>query len=251
MTRLLDLQRSLRDHILAQDASSRPPGIPTSGAPGLLVYRHAYRAQLVANLRDTYEKTCLWLGDEAFDEAALAYVDAHPPSAWTLADYGEGFADLLATRWPDDLEVAELAWLDRALRSAFDGPDAEPVTAESLAAVDWDRAVLGFVPTLRVEAVRTNVAAIWTSLAEQETPPAAARLPESAAIRVWRVGLSPQYRAIESLEEHALRLARNGASFASLCQDLATRFSDPDAAAQAAGGFLATWIQDGLVMAVS
>ncbi|TXI90997.1 MAG: DUF2063 domain-containing protein [Cupriavidus sp.] len=248
---MLDLQRSLRDHILAQDAPSRPPGVPTSGAPGLLVYRHAYRAQLVANLRDTYEKTCLWLGDETFDAVALAYVEKHPPSAWTLADYGDGFFEALATRWPQDPEVAELAWLDWALRRAFDGPDADPIAPEALAAVDWDQAMLNFVPTLCIGAVRTNAAAIWSSLADEETPPAAARLPEPAAIRVWRVDLSPQYRAIESLEEHALRLARDGASFASLCQDLATRFSDPDAAAQAAGGFLATWIQDGLVMAVS
>jgi hypothetical protein len=245
---LLALQRSMRDHILA-GASEPPEGVAASAERGLAVYRHAYRAQLVANLRDTFEKTWAWLGDEAFDDAALAHVEAHAPRAWTLADYGFDFADTLAGRYSDDPEVAELAWLDWTLRRAFDGFDAEPISPEMLARVDWETAVLTFVPTLAIGKVVTNSPAIWGALADEETPPAVERLPAPAAIRVWRQGLSPQYRSIELFEMKALDLAAGGASFAELCADMAGD-DPPELAVQRVGGLLGAWLQDGLIDAV-
>jgi len=246
---LLALQRSMRDHILAGQTEP-PQGVAATAEPGLAVYRHAYRAQLVANLRDTFEKTWAWLGDDAFDAAALAHVEAHPPSAWTLADYGGDFATTLAGLYPDDPEVAELAWLDWTLRRAFDGADAAPIAPEALAKVDWETAVLTLVPTLVVGAVITNSAAIWGALADEQTTPAVEQLPAPAAIRVWRDGLSPQYRSIELLEMQALQSAMRGATFADLCAALASD-QDPDHAAQRAGALLASWLQDGVVAAIA
>ncbi len=49
--------------------------------PGLAVYHNAYRAQLVDCLRDTFEKTLLWLGEEAFIEAARTHIET-TPAAW-------------------------------------------------------------------------------------------------------------------------------------------------------------------------
>lgn len=246
---LLALQRSMRDHILA-GAAEPPQGVAASAERGLAVYRHAYRAQLVACLRDTFEKTWAWLGDEAFDAAALTHVEAHAPSAWTLADYGGDFVQTLSGLYPDDPEVAELAWLDWTLRRAFDGADAEPISPEALAKVDWETAVLTFVPTLTVGEVVTNSAAIRGALADEVTPPGVERLPAPAAIRVWREGLSPQYRSIEVLEMHALALAAGGATFAGLCAALAGD-GDPDRAARRAGALLAAWLQDGLVASIT
>lgn len=249
MTRLIDLQRGLRDHILA-GRPSPAAGVAASGEPGLSVYRHAYRAQLVETLRDTYEKTWSWLGDAGFEAAALTYVEAHAPSAWTLADYGGGFVGFLAARWPDDPEVAELAWLDWTLRRAFDGSDGEPISPDVLAEADWDTATLTFVPTLTVGSARTNAAAIWTALAEDELPPPAERLPAPAAIRVWRTGFSPQYRAIEGAEARALDALRGGLGFSAFCVRLGEDMDDPEAAAAQAGALLAAWLHDGLIQAI-
>lgn len=249
MTRLIDLQRGLRDHILAERPAPAA-GVAASGEPGLSVYRHAYRAQLVESLRDTYEKTWSWLGDAGFETAAQAYVELHAPSAWTLADYGGGFAEFLAARWPDDPELAELAWLDWTLRRAFDGPDGDPIAPEVLAETDWDTATLTFVPTLTVGPARTNAAAIWTALAEDAPPPPAGRLPEAAAVRVWRTGFSPQYRTIESAEARALDALRGGLGFSAFCASLGEAMDDPEAAAAQAGAFLATWLRDGLIQAI-
>jgi len=242
---LLATQLDFRDHILAGSAA------PLQGAPerGLAVYRHAYRAQLVASLRDTYEKTWAWLGDEAFDKAARHHVETHAPKSWTLSEYGGDFAQTLHELYSGDPEVPELAWLDWNLRRAFEGPDAHPIKPQTLAEVDWDNAVLIFVPTLMMGEVATNSAAIWGALAEEKPPPAAERLSAPAAIRIWRSGLTPKYRTIENFEQRALTLAMAGSSFADLCS-LLVEGGDIDQAARNVGAVLAIWLQDGLIGAV-
>ncbi|MET3667613.1 DNA-binding domain-containing protein [Caulobacter sp. 1776] len=241
---LLALQRGLRDHILAE-AGEAPMGVASTAGPGLAVYHHAYRAQLVACLRDTFEKTWAWLGDDGFDAAALAHILAHPPHGWTLAAYGFDFPETLTELYPDDPEVAELAWLDWALRRAFDGADAAPITQEELAEMNWDTVVLALTPTLAVREVSTNCAALWTALAEEKAPPPIEQLPAGAAIRVWRQDLSPQYRTIDGLELEGLSLALQGVAFAVICETMA---QGQDDAAQRMGGLLGAWLQDRLIV---
>lgn len=243
---LLALQRTLRDQILAVE----PDGVPLGAERGLAVYRHAYRAQLAACLRETFAKTHAWLGDAAFDAASQHHIVDHTPHSWTLGDYGEGFEHTLGRLYPQDPEVIELAWLDWGLSKAFDGPDAAPISPEALAAVDWDRAVLHFVPTLIMGEVRSNAGAIWSALAEGAGPPPAAVLPRNAALRIWRLDLSPQFRTIDSLERQALDLALSGASFAEVCDRLAHQ-GDDDQAAPALGAMLGRWLQDGLITSIT
>lgn len=245
---LLALQRGLRDHILA-GTEAPPAGVDACAAPGLAVYRHAYRAQLVACLRDVFEKTWSWLGDEAFDDAAQEHVEQRPPSSWTLGEYGDDFPRTLERLYPHDPEVAEIAWLDLTLRRAFDGPDASPIASEALAAVDWESAVLEFAPTLVLGEVVSNAAAIWGAIAEGKRPPAAERLPAPAALRVWRSDLSPRYRTMDAFEHRALALALAGLSFGGLCTVLAEG-ADAEAAAPRLGGLLGAWLQDGLIRGV-
>ena len=245
---LFDIQRAFRDHLLAgQDAPLA--AVAPKAMRGLGVYRHAYRAQLAASLRDTFEKTWAWMGDEAFDAAAREHIARHPPKSWTLNDYGADFAATLRALHPGDPEIAEIAWLDWCLRRAFEGPDADPVAPEKLGEVDWDSAVLIFLPTLTLGEAATNSAAIWGAIAEDQPPPAAQRLPSLGAVRVWRSGLTPRYRSIENFEHRALILAMAGSGFADLC-GLLVENGDRDRAVQRVGTALAGWLHDGLVTAV-
>jgi hypothetical protein len=222
----------------------RPSAIEAEVAGDISVYHHAYRAQLLNCLRDTFEKSWSWLGDDRFEAAARAHIEAHPPHGWTLNAYGEGFDRTLAALHPHDPEIAELAWLEWRLRRAFDGPDAEPVDPAELGTVDWDNAVLHPVPTLALGTVTTNCAALWSAMAEGSTPPAAVRLGQPAAIRVWRLGLSSRFRSIDAAEERALRLVIEGAPFAEVCGLFE---ADPSEAGRVFG----LWLQDGLIAAIS
>jgi len=245
---LLTLQRAFRAYLVDE------PGhilhfLGPDGTAGLGVYHNAYRAQLVATLRDSFERTWAWLGDDRFDEAARAHSTLTPPSSWTLGDYGRGFSATLGALYPDDPEIAELAALDWALRRAFDGPDAAPVAAERLSEVDWDKAVIRLVPGVQLLSATTNAAAIWSAIAAGETPPAAEALAEPATIRVWRQEFAPKFATICGAERDAIEAALLGVTFAELCAALAIGEGVAQAT-ETAGWILSEWLRDGLIVAL-
>ncbi len=246
---LLDLQREFRSAVLGRpfNIEARLAG---KCANGLAVYRNAYRLRLRDCLRETYEKSWAWLGDARFDAAIDRYVSANRPRSWTLADFGEGVADAFAVDLQDDPEASELAWLDWAMRRAFDGADVVPLRAAQSHAIDWDLAALQFAPTLALRAVATNSGAIWAAISEGNTPPEVEMLPSAAALCVWRKDLSPRFRTIQGAELQALRLALAGAPFGEICRLVAAGRSDADAVA-GLGQILARWIEDAMLIAPS
>jgi hypothetical protein len=242
---LRDLQRALIDHLLTGD---RRIAERVRRQEGLEVYHHAYRAQLTACLRDTYERVWAWLGDDAFDRAAACHVELRAPRSWTLNDYGEDFAATLASLYPDDPEVPELAWLDWALRRAFDGPDSTPLDIETLNRVDeWDDVEFRFAPTVRLGVVVTNSPAIWSALAEDRTPPPLAQLAAAADVLVWRPDLSPRFRTMNRAEAHVLKLALAGATFGDICLACVLEVGE-QATVEDIGSILVRWLRDGFVI---
>lgn len=220
-----------------------PEGIDTRG---MAVYANNYRAQLLACLRDTYEKTVLWLGDDAFDANASRYIDRHAPSSWTLDAYGEHFVPWLETAYPADVEVGELAWLDWHLRRAFSGADAQHMEVRDLVADDWERVEIDFVPTLRFRPMLSNAVAIWRALADETSPPPVVIVDAGVGARVWRQGLSPRFASMTADESTCLDLALAGASFGEICASLA-RTHDEEQTARIAGGCLGAWTAEGMI----
>jgi hypothetical protein len=242
---LRDMQRSFSAHLQGADP------LPAGATPeGMAVYTHAYRSQLKQCLRETFEKTRLWIGDAAFDEAADVYIRLHPPHAWTLDAYGDGFTAHLDHAWPRDPDVGELAWLDWTLRRAFAGPDQAPVAMAALVNIDWDQAVLTFAPTLRWRHVQSNVAAIWRAMDEDRIPSTSPTETTPPALRVWRHGLSTRFASMPVEEATCLDLATMGASFGEICIDLARRTGE-EAATTVAGAMLGDWLRNGMVVAVA
>ncbi len=245
---LLALQRDFRGHLT--DASSNGSGwTDACMAPGLAVYHNAYRVQLSDCLAETFARTNAWLGGEAFVAAARTHIEAWPPTGWTLGDYGARFADTLAELYPDDPEVAELARLEWLLSRAFEGADASALSVEAMAEVDWDNALVAFVPSLRTVMVRTNAAAICSALAQDVLPPAAALLPEPGTLLIWRQDFTPCFRTVEKIQHDAIALLSAGASFAALCEMLVAARGESDGIALA-GAMLGQWFQDGLISAI-
>lgn len=242
---LLALQQNFVDFLL-----DRPTDIHAAvsgrGEAGLAVYHNAYSAQLVACLKDSFERLWAWLGDDAFEAAARSHIADTPPGSWTLGDYSMDFPETVARLYPDDPEVAEIAALDWALRRAFDGPDAVPIAPNRLGEIDWDLAVIRFVPTLRLIPVMTNCGAIWNAIAANEDVPPAQALPEQGWIRVWRVDLQPHFTTIEASEAAAIRFAQEGLGFAEICDRLAEQ-TGVDVAVELAGRSLGSWLQDQLI----
>ncbi|QDZ08089.1 DUF2063 domain-containing protein [Sphingomonas panacisoli] len=242
---LIELQRDIRAWLIKEDqwAAQR---IGPDAAPGLRIYQNNYRAQLIACLDESFAHTRDWLGHDVFHQAMAAHIDRVPPSSWTLDAYTRDVPETLAAMYPHDPEIAELAWLDRALGDAFVGADAQPLSTTVLSEVDWDRAVLHFGPTLDLIDATTNAAAIWAALAAGEVPPAVELLSEPGALLVWRHDLVSRFRMIDGDEQQAILLARSGVSFAELCTSLVAAHGETDGVAMA-GALLGRWLADGLI----
>ena len=221
-----------------------------TAASGLKVYQNNYRAQLVACLEASFPQTLAWLGGEAFHQAVVAHIERIAPSSWTLDAYPLGFPRTLRSLYPDDAEVAELAMLEAALDEAFVGPDADPVAADTLQAIDWDRAQVTFVPTLELCTLTTNAPAIRTALLAGETPPGAQNILDDSALLVWRHAMVSRFRPVEALERDAIVLMQSGMRFARLCEVLVDRCGEA-AGIALAGRYLGQWLADGLVAAVT
>lgn len=217
-----------------------------SALPGLAIYQNNFRSQLAACLEDSFERTRQWIGADAFHEAVVTHVERVPPSSWTLDAYPRDFPATLALLHPVDPEVTELASLELALAEAFVRPDAPPLAAARLAAVDWESAVIVFTPTLDLQPLTTNAPAIWTALANDQMPPPAERLPVEAALLIWRRDEDPMFRAGDRDERHALMLLRQGMTFADLCTQLVHERGETEGIAFT-GAWLGRWLSDGLV----
>lgn len=250
---LLALQKDFREALLADDAMDGAR-FGADAVAGLNVYRNAYRGRLMECLRTSYDKVWGWIGDEAFDAAACHHIILHPPQSWTLDFYGEGFERTLATLFPDDPEVSELAWLEQAMQRAFASLDqpiitAGDLTSGELAAINWDHAQLGFVSSFQLREFRTNCIEIWLSIANDTDAPDALLLDEPISVAVWRKEFSPQFRMIDPNEQKALTLLMNGGTFGELCDEMAARLG-VEAAASATGAMLGRWIGEEMISSI-
>ena len=219
------------------------------------IYRNAYRARLIECLQSSFEKTWCWIGDDAFGTAARHHAILNPPQSWTLDDYGTGFHATLATLFPNDSEVAELAWLEWAMQNAFGSADEKPVDAAMAQDYlqkngDLDAVQITLVRSFRMSVIRTNSTALWQAIADGTTPPSPIALEGDNYLRVWRKGFSPHFKIIDQVEAAALTSMARGEKFGTLCSDLA-RNDGADSAIIKAGTLLGNWLGDGLIARLS
>lgn len=219
------------------------------------VYRNAYVLRLAEILSNDYEITHSYVGDEFFDKLARAYIAAHPSDKKNARWFGRHLPDFARKTEPfsGHREIAELAALEKALADAFDGPDANPVTIEELAAIpseDWSNLVFTPHPTtIRLRCI-TNAADIWQALNNDNSPPEAFKLPEVQTVLVWRHDLTSHFRPFDAEEAMMWIEASKGVRFGVLCEMVAT-FAGADDAEVRAATYLKNWIDTGMLACVS
>lgn len=246
---LLQIQNALQEHVLHGTgfvaAAVRPgPGLDIEGR--LAIYRHAYRMRLLDAVREGHQHTASFLGKEKFDQRAFAYVESHLSRLPNLRWYAAGFSDWLARCSPAEPAAAELASIDWALRCAFDGPDAAPLTLRQVATVrpeSWEHVGFRLVPTAARLRFKFNTLAVWQAIDDEKPPPASCRMRRPVPVLVWRRGLQPHFRSLSPFEASALDHLQGGMAFGPTCEALALAFPDVDASVQA-GTLLRGWIEE-------
>lgn len=235
------------------DEAALPAGWGARQAAGMDIYRNNYRVALVEALKDTFERTARWVGEDAFERAAAHHVITCPPTSWTLDDAGNGFPETLAALFAGDPEVAELAWAELVLHRVFGAEDAEPLDAAGFAArsarfspEDWDRLQLILMPRTATRLVHHDIAAIWRATGADHAERPGDALPGPMACHVYREGEQPVFVMAPPEEADALIAVQQGATFGELCAWLAA-LRDPEEAATEAGAMLGRWLSGGLI----
>jgi hypothetical protein len=217
---------------------------------GLAVYLNNYRAQLLACLGVSFPAVRTCMGIAAFEAAAAIHIAEVPPHAWTLDDYPAGFPATLERLYPDEPHWADLARLELALGVAFVAHDAAPLDTTTLRDVDWDSAVIQFVPSFTLLPVTTNAGDILSAIAAQRAAPPVVPAAEVSWLVVWRSEYTPMFRTASNSEVEVLALLRRRRPFGQICVALVDRLGE-GAGTAAAGEMLARWLADGCIAEIS
>lgn len=222
-----------------------------SALEGLQIYHNAYRARLLAVLREDFPALQQWLGDESFEQLAMAYIAAWPPRHYSLRWLGEHLPEFIGNyvAEPQLSPLRELATLEWAFTLAFDAPDTDALSAESISsfsAEDWVTLRVSLVLSANWLHLTYNTLELWKAAKGGEPLPEPTRLPDERSCLVWRRELVCQYRSLEPDEATALQLLVAGESFSTLCESLLPRYAEQ--APMQAAVWLRQWVNDGLLV---
>lgn len=256
MTALIRLQHQMRRAIAGEPDAAEGLLRARAGGSLLRVYRHAYRARLVAALRDNFGTLPRAMGDEAFDALAAAYLDRHPSRHPSIRWFGDRLVEFMRER--DELvphaAFIDLARMEWALRGAFDAADAPLLSRDTLAALppdDWPGLRLRLHPSVQRLQMDWAVEPAWKALQDEAADDP--DLPEPAALPhtliVWRPRLDTRWRSAGSaLEVVLLDAVQQGEPFSVLCERAASAVGD-DAAVPQVVRLLQQWVDEGLLAA--
>jgi hypothetical protein len=140
------------------------PGLIQAGE-ALSVHRDTARGGLVNALNLSFPTVLALVGEDFFDQAALAFVERSPPSSAWLTGYGEGFAGFLEAYEPaQELPyLADVARFDFAVEQVVHAAEGEDGRA-----LDLGEAVLTLDDSLRLVDLDYPADAIRDALGEDE-----------------------------------------------------------------------------------
>jgi len=150
-----------------------PDGRPS--ARRFAVYRNNVVVSLIDALAAGYPVVQRLVGEQFFRAMARIYAAAFPPSSPIMLQYGDGFADFIATFPPAASlpYLADVARLERAWSEAYHAADALPLKLEELASIPPDGfggIHLELHPSLRLVRSQFPIVSIWQMNLEGGTP---------------------------------------------------------------------------------
>ena len=257
MSKLGALQQAFQAYVLHADDAMRQEVASTLRASAeirLDIYASAYRLRLIEALQTEYTALHAALGDEAFEQLCMAYLDAHPSSYRNLRWFGGDLSVFLRTTPPyaDTPILAELAAFEWAMGLAFDAADAPSLSLPEIAAVPgaaWPAMSFQAHPAVHRLDLHSNAPLLWKAVDAEDDPPPATHATHPVAWVVWRQDLRIFFRSMAVDEAWAFDALRRGATFADICAGLCEWISELQVA-QHAAGLLKGWVESGMLWRV-
>ena len=258
MIRLRELQRRFQDYLIGASEDIERDIVGSDNALArhrLATYYNAYRIRLIDCLATDYAAVQNYLGREAFEELALAYLREYPSTHPSVRWFGKSLPEYLRTRYQGEerdflLELARYEWAQTMIFDAADS--AALVQLDDMAQLppqDWPDLRLRFKPALTWLDLHWNVPPIEHALNTGDEPPRQQRLEHPQRWLLWRRELKIHWRSLEVHEAWALQQAVDGANFAAICEGL-LEWVDAEQVAPVAAGFLKQWISDQLIVSL-
>lgn len=152
------------------------------------IYRNGYFIRLEKALAHDFPISARVLGQSAFARVAGEYVLAHPSKYPSLRKYGHVFADWLRVHVGN--AIADLADIEWAIMTVFDGPDGASVQSDCMDAFvpnRWANMCVTLVPTLTLLSLASNADDVWLERGE-------GRKLEKALTRCVAISRGEQFR---------------------------------------------------------
>lgn len=221
------------------------------------IYFDAYRLRIIEALATSYPKLKLLLGDDLFDNTALAYLEEYPSKFRNLRWYGDQMRDYLLSVMPQHPIAAEMSAFEWTLLLAFDAANVPELKIQDLAEIppeNWSELKFKFQPALHLLPLRWNTIAMWNAFDAKISPPALEQYSYYTTWIIWRQDLNSQFRSMEETEVLALRMGISGASFGEICDELLEVMNEVDCkdigeqqATILAAQYLASWLNAGII----
>jgi hypothetical protein len=217
------------------------------------IYANGYFYRILDVLKEDYPATLTVVGADNFHNLATGYLIDYPPTEPSIYFAGRNLAAYLAThplreRFP---YLADLARLERSTLESFHATDAKSLDADAMRAIppaEWPALRMRAHPAMRLVESAWRVDRVLRAVEDDVTwhPPDR----EPVTIVVWRREARVAYRAAETAEREALRLASvdGGTTFAVICEAIATTAGESDDVASLINRLLARWLSDGLLI---
>jgi hypothetical protein len=229
-----------------------------SAVDRLEVYANAYFHRIHGVLAGDFPALEAALGTELFRDLVTSYLLVRPSEHPSLRYVGSGLAGFLASHGAAEgirkraPWAADLATFEWARGDAFDAPDRQALSRESVAAIVPERfgeirLLLG--PWIFLHRFEFPVAAIWREVSSRHAEEGTCESrslgrcfdPSATALVIWRQDEMVFHRPLAPLEEDLLAMMSIGCCLGEVCEVLAERLSESEAPGRAAI-FLEQWL---------
>jgi hypothetical protein len=214
------------------------------------IYANAYFYRLLDVFKEDFPATLAVLGEAHFHNLVTGYLIEYPPTEPSIAYGGRYLAEFLRQHplRKHAAFIADLARLERTLIESFQAADAAPLDPTAMSAIapgEWPALAMKLHPASRVIDLSSHVDQVVRAVERHEAWQEPAHEPVS--LLVWRKNNEVFYHAIEGPERAALEIARDGASFAEICEVIA-RTSNAGDPAPLINQLLSRWLAGGVLV---
>ena len=217
----------------------------------LKIYFDAYHIRLNEILVQDFPKTFILMGEDLFDKAFLAYLNAYPSTHFSARYFGQHFSQFLKDCSPFNeepiyAEMAEFEWTLMGTLDAQDAPVANLTQMSTLSPEGWSYFQIAFHPSATLVAYQWDTPLLWKTIDQEEPPRSAVKQTEPQHWIIWRNDLKSMYQSLTKSQAQLFKLFAEGYCFSEILEKLSETMPMEEVP-QFAVSHLQFWIQQALV----